>query len=421
MFSKYQIALIKSVSHIIIAFFLALLFSCQSHDQSQPSTYTVKSTDFEDVLEIDGIIEPIQTTSIGCPREADGIITFIVKDGAYVNEGDTVCILEDSNLKKRYDEAVVNLETAKAELEKTKADLALKYALLEAQVKNNAAQTDISNLDSLQLQYSTPNQQKIKRLELRQVAIEKEKLDKKLKSLAIINQSELKQTEFKIQRLTAEIQSSKEQLDGLVIKSPKKGIVSRALHYSGRKVQEGDNLWYGMAMVNIPDLSKMKVTITASEGDYKRISENDLIEYSFDAMPKNKAWGKILKKSPVGKPIKEDSKVKLFEIEATMDSAGILPGPGLSANCKVILKRVKDTIVVPQIAVFEQDSVPVVYVKNGDKFEMRQVTIGTTSPKSAIVVTGLKVGEKISLVKPGSSLIDKKTLFPKKKAKKRKK
>jgi len=191
------------------------------------------------------------------------------------------------------------------------------------------------------------------------------------------------------------------------------------MHYSGRKVQEGDNLWYGMTMVNIPDLSKMKVMITASEADYKRISERNLVEYSFDAMPKNKAWGKILKKSPVGKPIKENSKVKLFEIEATIDSASIMPGIGQSANCKVILKRVKHTIVVPQIAVFEQDSMQVVFVKNGGKFEMRQVAIGTSSLKSAIVISGLKVGEKISFIKPTSSLIEKKTLFPKKKTKKK--
>lgn len=410
----------KNVSHIIAGFFLAVLFSCQSHDQSQLSTYKIKSTNFEDVLEISGIAEPIQTTSIGCPREADGLITFIVEDGVYVNEGDIVCILEDSNLKKRYDEAVVNLETAKAELNKTRADLDLRYALLEAQVKNNAAQTDISNLDSIQLQYSTKNQQTIKRLELSQVAIEKAKLQKKLRSLAIINQSELKKSEFQIQRLTAEIQSSKEQLDGLVLKSPKKGIVTRAMHYSGRKVQEGDNLWYGMSMINIPDMSKMKIIITASEGSYKRISENDLVEYSFDAMPQNKAWGKILKKSPVGQPIKENSKVKIFEIEATVDSARIMPGPGLSANCKVILNRVKDTIVIPQIAIFEQDSMQVVYVKNGGKFEMRQVAIGTSSLKSAIVVAGLKVGEEISFVKPGTSLIEKKTVLPKKKMKKQK-
>jgi HlyD family secretion protein len=404
--------LTKKTSYIIATSLLALLFSCQSHDQSPISTYTVKTTDFVDILEINGITEPVQTTSIGCPREADGLITFIVKDGAYVNEGDTVCILEDSNLKKRYDEAVVNLETTKAELNKIKADLDLRYALLEAQVKNNAAQTEISNLDSLQLQYLTKNQQTIKRLELRQVAIEKAKLEKKLKSLAIINQSELKKTEFRIQSLTFQIQSSKEQLEGLVIKSPKQGIVTRAMHYSGRKVQEGDNLWAGMTMVNIPDLSKMKVMITASEGDYKRISENNLVEYSFDAMPKNKAWGKILKKSPVGKPIKENSKVKLFEIEATIDSANIMPGIGQSANCKVILKRINHSIVIPQIAVFEQDSMQVVFVKNGGKFEMRQVATGTSSLKSTIVIKGLKVGEKISFIKPISSLIEKKTLFP---------
>lgn len=409
----------KNLFYIIATSFLALLCSCQSHEQSPVSTYTVKTTDFVDVLEINGITEPVQTTSIGCPREADGLITFIVKDGAYVNEGDTVCILEDSNLKKRYDEAVVNLETTKAELNKIKADLDLRYALLEAQVKNNAAQTEISNLDSLQLQFSTKNQQAIKRLEIRQVAIEKAKLEKKLKSLAIINQSELKKTEFEIQRLTAEIQGSKDQLDGLVIKSPRKGIVTRAMHHSGRKVQVGDNLWYGMTMVNIPDLSKMKIIIRASEGNYKRISENDLVEYSFDAMPQNKAWGKILKKSPVGQPIKENSKVKIFEIEATVDSARIMPGIGQSANCKVILKRVNHTIVVPQIAVFEQDSMQVVFVKNGGKFEMRQVAIGTSSLKSAIVIRGLKVGEKISFIKPTSSLIEKKTLFPKMKTKRK--
>jgi len=127
--------------------FLTLFFSCQSKEKKAISTFTVTETDFVDFVNIDGFVEPVQTTTIGCPREADGIITFIVEDGVYVNEGDTVCVLEDANLKKRYDEAVVNLETANAELNKTKADLALKYALLEAQVKNNAAETDIANLD----------------------------------------------------------------------------------------------------------------------------------------------------------------------------------------------------------------------------------------------------------------------------------
>jgi hypothetical protein len=56
----------------------------------------------------------------------------------------------------------------------------------------------------------------------------------------------------------------------------------------------------------------MKVMISASEGNYKRINVSDFVEYSFDAMPENKAWGKITKKAPVGQPVSENSKVKFF-------------------------------------------------------------------------------------------------------------
>ena len=393
---------------------LFILLSCQSHEKKNTPTYTVKHSDFEDFLTIDGTVEPVQTISIGCPREADGIITFIVDDGSYVNEGDVVCIIEDKEVLKRYNESLINLETAKAGLNRNKADLDLQYALLEAQVKNNAAETDIANLDSMQLQYLSPIQKKIKKLELETVAIEKHKLEKKLKSLAIINQSELRKSEFEIQRITNDIKNSKEQLDGLELKSAHKGIIYRAKYYTGNKVKEGDNVWNNMPVLSIPDLSKMKVKIFASEGNYKRMNINDVVEFSFDAMPKNKAWGKILTKSPVGQPIKENSKIKSFEIEASMDSSLTIPGPGLSAKCKVIIKRIKKALVVPQIAIFEKDSMKVVYIKKSEKsYELRQVITGTTSPKSAVIISGIRLNEKISLLEPKSSLIEKKTLIAK--------
>ena len=141
---------------------------------------------------------------------------------------------------------------------------------------------------------------------------------------------------------------------------------------------------------------------------------NDVVEFSFDAMPKNKAWGKILTKSPVGQPIKENSKIKSFEIEASMDSSIVIPGPGLSVNCKVIIKRIKKALVIPQIAIFVKDSMKVVYIKKSEKkYEMRQVITGATSPKSAVITSGIRLNEKISLLEPKSSLIEKRTLIAK--------
>jgi multidrug efflux pump subunit AcrA (membrane-fusion protein) len=404
---------IKYVFRTLIISLLTFFVSCQSGKKNEASTYTVKITDFEDYLTIGGVVEAAQAITYGCPRRADGYITYIVEDGVAVKDSDVVCIIEDKDVNTRFSESSTNLEIAIAGLSKTKADLDLQYSLMEAQVKNNAAETDIANLDSVQFKYLSPKQQKIKQLELEIVAIQKRKLQKKLRSLAIINQSELKKKEFEIQRYTSDIRSSKEQMDGLVIRSTKSGRIFRAMYYKGRKVQIGDNVWNGMPVVNIPDLTKMKVKITASEGEYKRINENDVVEYTFDSMSKNRAWGKIVKKSPMGQPIKENSKIKVFEIEASVDTSKVTPDPGLTTNCKIILKKIKNAIVIPQITIFEQDSMKVVYVKKSGKYEMRQILTGVSSQKSAVVIAGLQQNEKISFIKPESDLIGMKTLLTK--------
>ncbi|MFT3751604.1 MAG: hypothetical protein QM800_01590 [Paludibacter sp.] len=128
-------------------------------------------------------------------------------------------------------------------------------------------------------------------------------------------------------------------------------------------------------------------------------------------MPDNKAWGKIQKKAPVGQPVKENSKVKTFEIEASVDKSLLIPGPDLTTRCKIILKHISDTIVIPQICIFEEDSMNFVYVQKNKTFEKRQISIGTTSTKEAVVTAGLKRNEKIAIVKPETELINGKRLL----------
>jgi len=400
--------------HIYIGCILLALFSysCKRNEAKPPTTYTVKVTDFEDALEIEGLVQPVQVNTVATPGPVDGVVLYIVEDGTYVKAGDTICVLEDKGLQERYDQTQVQLENSIAELNKTKANLDLQYALLEAQVKSNAAETDIANLDSADLRFSSQLQSRIKKLELEKVSIEKFKLQKKLKSMAIINQSEIRKLEIRNRSLTSRLESAKKQLDELKLTAPKDGMATRAIHWvTRRKVLPTDPVWNRMPLVIIPELDKMKVLISATEGEYKRINVNDSVRYSFDAMPDNKAWGKIQKKAPVGQPVKENSKVKMFEIEASVDKSLLIPGPDLSTRCKIILKQIRDTIVIPQICIFEEDSMKFVYVQKTKTFEKRQIIIGTTSIKEAVVTAGLKRNEKIAIVKPESELINGKRLL----------
>ncbi|HLP05469.1 MAG TPA: HlyD family efflux transporter periplasmic adaptor subunit [Paludibacter sp.] len=381
--------------------------ACQPREVKPPSTFTVKTTDFEDALEIDGLVQPVQVNTLVTPAFVDGVVAYIVEDGTYVKAGDTVCVIEDKNVSQEYDDMLDRLENGIAELNKTKADLDLQYSMLEAQIKSNIAETEIANLDSLQINFSTQVQARIKKLELEKVTIERNKLQKKLKSMAIINQSEITKLELRNQTLQARIDMAKAQLDQLKLTAPKNGIATRAIHpMTRKKMLPTDPVWNRMPLVIIPETDKMKVLISASEGDYKRIETNDPVEYSFDAMPGNKASGTIQKKAPIGQPVKENSKVKMFEIEASIDKSLVVPGPDLTARCKIILKHISDTLVIPQICIYEEDSLKYVYVQKSNTFEKRQVLLGEESLKEAVVKTGLKPKEKIALVKPEATLVN---------------
>ena len=396
---------------ILLLSFL-LLFSCNLRENNVAVTYTVHQIDFEDVLLIDGVVEPVNSTNVVCANGIDGIVVFLVEDGTFVDEGELVCVIEDQNLQNRYDEIVLSLENAEVNLAKTQADLAMQYALLEAQVKNNEAQTQIANLDSLQLRYATPNQRRIKELELEKATIERAKYEKKLSALRIIQQSEVRKNELEIERLRNRMKSAEEDLKKLKVKAAKKGLAILPLTWmTGQKLKVGDNMWNNMPILTIPEMDRMKVKIMAPERDFKMINVDDSVAYTFDAMPGNFAYGKIRKKTPVGQAVNRDSKVKFFEIEVSIDSVPIMPDPGFTANCRVVLKQAKDTIVVPQIAVFDEDSMKVVYVKQKKGYEMRQVATGLSSQKEIIISEGLQHSETISLIKPKANLIKSRKLL----------
>ena len=391
---------------------LLLIVAC-SNEHSEISTYTVIRKNFESTIIIDGYAEPVQSASVTCPRAGSGgTVAFLIEDGTWVNEGDILCTIENKSMETRYDEMLTNLENAEAGIEKTKAELSLQYTMLEADAKNNEAETQIAHLDSTRLQYYSPNQKHVRELELQIVGITRRKIEMKLASLTIIQKSEIKKLELEIQRLINNVESVKKDLDALVLRSAKKGLAIRGTNpMTNNKMAVGDVVYNGMPLVNIPEMDKMKMKIFASERDYRYINVNDSVYYTFDALEDNVAWGKILNKMPVGKEVKEGSKVKYFEIDASVDSTLVMPDPGFTATCYIMLKQVKDTLIIPQIAIFEQDSMKVVYVENKKGYEMRQVLIGESSPKDAVVTNGLYLDERIALSLPKDSQIKSRTIL----------
>lgn len=384
---------------IAVGFFVC---ACSFDKRQLLPLYEVIRQPFEDVLTIEGYAESVRSEHIDCPPDVDGTIVSIVETGTMVNEGDVICVIEDVNIANNYERWKLNLESMQAELEKLIASQELEFALLEAQVRNNDVETLLAESDSLQMLYLNPSERRIKELQAERARIERAQLLKKLEATKGLQKTDVMKIERQIAKIERRLEGEREKMESLTLRAPKDGIVVRGRRWpwSEETWNIGDNVWNGRTVAVFPDFGNVKVLIYAQETEYKRIHEGDSVMYTFDAMPDNIGWGRITKLSPVGQTRTEGSAVKTFEIEATVDSLLSPVDPGLSVQCRVFLRYVPDTIVVPTISIFDRDSMKVVYVEHAGRYEERLVTLGEGSPRSTIISKGLKPGERIALVKP---------------------
>ena len=279
--------------------------------------------------------------------------------------------------------------------------------MLEAQVKTIEASTEIAKLDSLQLEFTSPSSREIIRLELKKAELERDITLKKLEFLRQINDAELQKMRMKITQFENRVDQARAKLDKLTLTSEIEGIVIYdKLFTTEKKVREGDIVWGNLPILQIPDLSAMQVKMEVSEADYRRIVKDQLFELVVDAFPEIRLTGRIKYKAPVGKPVNEDSEVKQFDVTASLDSSSLNIQPGLGVTCNILVRNVPDTIVVPVISLFTEDSIKVVYVADNERFTRKIVSVSVYNHKEAIIGKGLDGHEILALKKPPESLVN---------------
>jgi HlyD family secretion protein len=397
----------RLTSPALILFF-GFLISCSPRIEFDSIiTSRIEKKDFLDIVTVSGTLEAINTHSFCCPGIwSDVTIQYLIPEGTNVTSRDTMCILECREIKNEYLLAINELEKAQSEYKKSTADLVLRYLLLEAQVKTIEASTEITRLDSVQMKFTTPSSREIIRLELQKAELEKNITLMKLEFLKQINKAELQKMQLKIKQQENRVDQAKTKLDRLTLTSNIDGIVIYCKTWEGIKVREGDITWGNMPIIEIPDLSAMQVKLDVCEAEYKRLANDQSLEIVVDAFPDIELTGKIKYKAPVGKPVKKNSDVKVFEVIVTLDSSSLNLQPGLGLTCEILVKNVPDTVVVPLVALFDEDSLRVVYVADKQMFNRMAVVVAYYNNKEAIIEEGLEGYETLALMKPPESLIN---------------
>jgi len=402
--------------------FTLIIFASCREDRTSVITYDLQKRDFIERVLVSGTLESANNFVIITPDIRASYVTVaeVLEEGTLVKKGDTICRLEAADIQMACEKSLEDLENVKAGKAKQEADNALNISMLQAQVDKNKVQMKIIRLDSIQMKFAPPVKKRIMELELKKAGVEEQKLLKKLQAQEKINEQSIRQLNSRIIQSELMVKQNKDQVDMLIITAPKDGM----LIYSdspmiimmssaggsgsfGGKLKQGSQVYRRMPLIDLPDLTDMQVRLMVQEGLYKRIEKGQKVNISCEAAGAVSAIGVVSDKAIVGQVLDNKSKVKYYEINVKIDSSYAKLLPGLSADCEVIINHLKDTVVVPSLAIHERDSAKFIYVARDEYFTPVKVETGTANSTETIIISGLKGDETIALMEPPMKYIKK--------------
>lgn len=396
------------------AFVVCLLLSACSDglDSTASTSCTVERTDYLEEIQCDGYAESVNTMVINS-HGVWGKIKYIIDDGTEVQEGDTVIIIDSPEIEQELDNLAKMLDATIAEKDKTIANYNLEKALQTAKMETNIAAASMESLDSLQQTFAPPLQRRISELQLQRSHLEQERCRRSLEAMEIANRIDIQRIDTYLNWIYRRMADQRKLMQSLVIRAPHGGLLLISDSWStGKKFKIGDEVWDEMPLAILPDMSHMQVVMRMPENDYKRIAIDDSVEFSFPSAADNIAWGRISKKIPVGVEATEGSKVRLFEVTAVIDSALAHVMPQTGTHASIHLKALRDTLVVPSVCIFDEDSVKVAYVRlpNGH-IEQREVETAASSLSQTAIAKGVREGETLLLLRPANHRIKRKVFL----------
>jgi HlyD family secretion protein len=160
----------------------------------------------------------------------------------------------------------------------------------------------------------------------------------------------------------------------------------------------GDQVAPGTVAFRLDDLSHLLVDVEISEIDINSIEVGQPVTMSFDAILGKSYNGMIAEVDQTGSIVQGAVN---FTVTVELTDADEFVKPGMTAAVTILVKEVKDVLVVPNRAVRVVDGQRVVYVLKNGVPEAIKVRLGSSSDTDSEVVGGeLKVGDLIVLNPP---------------------
>jgi multidrug efflux pump subunit AcrA (membrane-fusion protein) len=361
----------------------------------------------------EGNLKAVSATPISPPpprgRPRPMKIAWMAPDGSRVAAGEVVLRFDPTDFDRQLKDGDADLAAAGAKL--TRENVQAGAAEDNREASANMAEMELDKTRKFQ-----PKDEEIfSRHEIIESTIDESLSRAKMEHAREAEAIEKKLTRSKLALIQVEkkkaelaIQQARAGLEAIEVKAPHAGILVFQRDWRGELPHEGEQVWPGQTVAEIPILEEMEAQVYVLEVDGGGLEPGIKARVVLEARPDVEYEAVVKQVDDLAQPRIHDLPVQYFAMTLSLaktDEAVMKPGGRVRAT--LILDK-DAALVVPRQAIVEQGGVNLVYRLEDGVFRPVEVELGASTPGRVVIEKGLAAGDRVALRDPTRSLDEKK-------------
>ncbi len=312
---------------------------------------------------------------VALASQTEGVVrNVLVEEGDFVQKGQALCRLDDTEAQIRLQSSRQKLAQAKLQLEK-------------ATILQDKSNVQLANTREEYERYHKLYEERL--VSEREVAQVKYKLDELEHDLKV-SSSESRELLHRVDELKAEIEQSELEIARTVIEAPFAGFIT------SREIDLGQTVRTIETLFKLGDFSPLQAEVFLSERDASRINPGQVTTVFSGVESTLGLQGRVARISPV---VDQATGTVKVTIELAGDNDLFKPGGFVRVDIRTDTRQ--DRVLIPKRAIVEEDGDTFVFVASEDTVRRVNVALGYQDGGDVEVVEGVAPGDSVVVAGQG--------------------
>lgn len=330
-------------------------------------------------------------------------IAWLAPPGEGVRAGDPVIKFDSSSAEQQLVQKEAALRQAQASLDQAVASEQETAEQDQSDLADAKARVETARLEASKAEIVSRIQGEENRIDLG-VAEQSLKVEEAAVALhATASKSRIASLTRQVQTAQADVDITKKRLAQMVIAAPLAGFVVIEPNFNQwpntRPFREGDNVFAGMNLAEMPDLSTLMMDAKVEEIDRGRVAPGDSVRIHVDALPELDLPARVDQISPMAELGIEMPPTRSFRAYATLPHPDLRLRPGMNGGLDIVINRIPNAVSIPSKALFTHAGKPVVYVASRGGYTPIEVQVQARNPDE-VAVANVPPGAMVTLADP---------------------